>query len=75
MEALSNPYSLFLIILLSVVSTVFVLKGMKQKEVGSLLLGIGIGLPPIDLYDYRIWAAALGVCFLGVWFQRKIGSI
>jgi hypothetical protein len=75
MEILENGYLLTIVIVLSLISTVFCWMGFKRKDVPFLLIGVGTGVPTLDVTDYRMWVAGVGITLVGVWMRRRLQSV
>jgi hypothetical protein len=75
MEIFENGYLLTLVIVLSLISTVFCMMGFKRKDMPFILIGIGTGVPTFDVLDYRMWIAGIGLCLVGLWLRNKLQSV
>jgi hypothetical protein len=75
MDILASPLSLFVIIVLSIISTFFCWRGFREKDIPSLLIGTGLSVPTFDIADYRFWLAGAALFILGVWLAKKLSSI
>jgi hypothetical protein len=75
MQLFANPFTLFVIITLSLISTVIVWRGVRERNVPALIMGTGIGIPTFSLSDYRFWICGVAVTAFGFWLHRKMTSL
>lgn len=62
----------FLLIVLSMVSSLFCWTGVRRRNVAHLLWGIGLGIPTFNLLSWKMWLGGAAVCALGAWMQSKL---
>jgi len=75
MDVLESPFLMFLLILLTVLSTWFSWKAFRNKDSVALLYAIGTGIPTFSLTEWEYWAIGLTVCGLGVWLHRRMTNL
>jgi hypothetical protein len=74
MEILNHPALLVVAIILSTLSSVFLWRGIKEKDVPNLLFGVGTGIPPLDMRNFNVWLLGAGISFLGYWLRNKMDA-
>lgn len=74
-EIFSNPYALTAALVLGIVSTYFCIAGMRQRNMPSFLLGIGVGLPSFNVFSWKLWVAGGAVSGLALYLRSQINSV
>jgi hypothetical protein len=75
LATLNNPWALGAIIFLSIVSSVYLWIGLKQKEIWKVIVAVGVGLPSYSITNWKMWGAGCVVCGLGLWFRTYLDSV
>lgn len=63
------------VIVLSVVSSVFCWTGLRGKNVAHLLWGTGLAVPTFGVSEPRLWFVGATIVALGFWVHRKMTGI
>jgi len=69
----SNPYTLLVQIVLSVISSWYLWRGFRDKNSADLLLGIGSGIPSFAPASWQAWVAGIAVWAVGRSLKRSLG--
>lgn len=67
-----NPFLIFLLIILSLVSFVFTWAGIKARRPVWVLYGVGAGIPPMDIANLTYWLVGLLCVGAGYWLSKRI---
>lgn len=74
-DILNHPFELFVALVLTVVSTVWSIQGLRRKDIPRFLMGLAAGIPTIAIESFNAWALAAVVMALALWLKRKLENI
>ena len=75
MEILNHPYLLLIAVALSLVSSLYLWRGYRERDVPALLMGIGLAIPTFDMMSMETWIAGIVVCLFAWWMKSKMESL
>ncbi len=75
MEIFNHPFLLLLAVALSLVSSLYLWRGFREKDMPALLMGLGLAIPTFDMMSLEAWGAGIFVCVVAWWMKNKMESI
>jgi hypothetical protein len=71
LDILDHPWQLAVALILSVLSLIFCWYGWRRKNGPLFLVGVAVGIPPLDPTSVTLWGIALLLCGLAYYRSRR----
>lgn len=75
MDLFNHPVLLVIVGVLTVVSTIWSIQGLRRKDVPLFILGIAAGIPTFAVTSWKTWAVGGLVAAFAFWLRNKIERV
>ena len=70
MDILNHPWEIVLALLLTIVSTIWSIQGLRRKDIPLFIYGLAAGIPTFAIESWQAWFIA-GLCAAFAWWLRQ----